>query len=95
MVASLQRDENMKPEKIENLKGVLCRDIWGKVFIRAKGQDGTERDYRVDHCDLSIEVQDDDAYAYEKGGEWVIDYGPDTLGSSAETEDADSDGKSN
>jgi hypothetical protein len=73
-------EKNMKPEKIDKLKGILCRDIWGKVFIRAKAPDGTDRDYRVDHCDLSIIVQDDDAYAYEKDGEWILDYGPDTLG---------------
>ena len=70
----------MKPEKIENLKGILCRDIWGKVFIRTTQPDGTERDYRVDHCDLSIQVVDDDAYAYLKNGEWILDYGPHTLG---------------
>lgn len=73
-------NKEMKPQKIGNLKGILCRDIWGKVFVRATGPDGEERDYRIDHCDLSIEVQDDDAYAYQKDGEWAIDYGPDTLG---------------
>ena len=70
----------MNSNKIKNMKGILCRDVWGKVFIRAKGPDGTERDYRIDHCDLSIRVQDDDAYAYEKDGQWIIDHGPDTLG---------------
>jgi hypothetical protein len=72
--------EVMKPQKINTLKGTLCRDIWGKVFIRTVLPDGTERDYRIDHCDLSIEVQDEDAYAYLKDGDWVLDYGPDTLG---------------
>lgn len=70
----------MKFTKINNLKGILCKDIWGDFCIRTTGPDGIERDYRIDHCDLSIEVQDDDAYAYQKDGEWVIDYGPDTLG---------------
>ena len=77
----------MKPEKIEKLKGTLCRDIWGKVFIRAEGPDGTERDYRLDHCDLSVEIVDDDAYAYLKDGEWVLDYSPDTLGTEEPTPD--------
>lgn len=70
----------MKPEKIKNLKGLLCRTIYGKVFIRTSAPDGSIRDYAIDHCDLSIEVQDDDAYAYKRNGEWVIDYGPATLG---------------
>lgn len=70
----------MKPEKIEKLKGILCRDFEGKVFIRTTHPDGTYRDYRISHCDLSIEVVDDDAYAYLMDGEWVLDYGPDTLG---------------
>lgn len=70
----------MKPEKIKNLKGLLCRDIWGKVFLRTTLSDGSSREYRIDHSDLSIKVQDKDAYSYEKDGEWIIDHSPATLG---------------
>ena len=77
-----QFEENIKPEKIKNLKGILCGDIYGKYFIRTTMPDGSTRDYRVDHSDLSIEIQDDDAYIYKKDGDWIIDYSPATLGTS-------------
>jgi hypothetical protein len=76
-----------KSEKIEKLKGILCRDIDGGVFLRVYGADGSFRDYRIAHFDLEIEITDEDAYAYWKQGEWVIDYGPKTLGMSNANED--------
>lgn len=59
---------------------MLCRDISGKAFLRTTKPDGSFRDYQIDHCDLDIKVQDNDAYAYEQDGEWRIDYSPRTLG---------------
>ncbi len=76
----------MKPQQIKNLKGILCRDIWGKTFIRTTLPDGSIRDYKIGHSDLDVEIQDDDAYAYEKDGEWLIDYSPATLGTEEPTE---------
>jgi hypothetical protein len=70
----------MKPRKIERLSGMLCRSIDGSVFIRTTNPDGSDRDYEIAHCDLRIEVLDDDAYIYRRNGKLVIDYGPATLG---------------
>lgn len=72
--------EMLQPEKIEKLKGVLCRHIDGSVFFRVYRADGSFRDYGIAHHDLEIEITDDDAYAYCRQGEYVIDYGPETLG---------------
>jgi hypothetical protein len=70
----------MKPEKIRRLRGMLCRMIDGTVFLRVPGPRGRDRDYDIAHCDLQIEVCDDDAYVYRRNGKLVIDYGPRTLG---------------
>ena len=69
----------MRPQKLTGAKGILCKRIDGKLFFRTH-TNGSFRDYRIAHCDLDIEIQDEDAYAYKIGHEWVIDYGPKTLG---------------
>jgi hypothetical protein len=70
----------MKPEKIKRLRGMLCRAIDGTVFLRVRKPHGRDRDYDIAHCDLQVEVCDDDAYVYRRNGKLVIDYGPKTLG---------------
>ena len=70
----------MKPEKIKRLRGMLCRMIDGRAFLRVRGPRGRYRDYDIAHCDLEIEVCDDDAYVYRRNEKLVIDYGPATLG---------------
>ena len=71
----------MKPEKIGRLRGMLCRTIDGTVFLRVRKPHVRDWDYDIAHCDLQIEVCDDDAYVYRRNGKLVIDYGPKTLGS--------------
>ena len=61
-------------------RGVLFSDCNGGVFFRVydKGKDFT--DYNI-LCDgLDIEINDNDAYVYEKNGELYIDHAPETLG---------------
>ena len=84
----------MKAQKIQSLKGMLCRDINGRVFIRTTAPNGSTTDYDVAHCDLQIEVKDDDAYIYQRGEKLVIDYSPSTLGINEKTmQDEHSDKK--
>lgn len=59
---------------------MLCRMIDGRTFLRVRSPNGSHRDYDIAHCDLAIEVRDDDAYVYRRNGKLVIDYGPATLG---------------
>jgi hypothetical protein len=70
----------IKQEKIKNMRGFLCRSVDGKVLFRQYYGDHSFRDFDIAHYDLEIEIIDSDAYAYQKGQTWVIDYGPDTLG---------------
>ena len=76
----------MKPEKIKNLKGFLCRSFDGKFFFRAYAEDGTFNDYEICHSDLEIQIMDTDAYIYNRNGILCIDYSPKTLGIEKEIE---------
>lgn len=70
----------MKPQKINNLKGILCRSFDSRYFFRTYNEDGTFTDYELRHSDLEIEISDSDAYIYERNGELCIDHSPRTLG---------------
>ena len=76
----------MKPEKIRNLKGFLCRSFDDKFFFRTYTEDGAFNDYEICHSDLEIQIMDTDAYIYNKNGNLCIDYSPKTLGIEKETE---------
>ena len=76
----------MKPEKIEALKGFLCRSFDDKYFFRTYNEDGTFNDYKLCHSDLEIQILDTDAYIYNRKGELCIDHSPKTLGIEAEFE---------
>ncbi len=77
----------MKPQKIEKLKGILCRSVEGRYFFRTYNEDGTFTDYELYHTDLEIEISDSDAYIYERNGELHIDHSPRTLGLEGEDHD--------
>ena len=70
----------MRPKKIKKLKGILCRDHSGEAFLRTTKANGTFRDYQIYHSDLSVIIEDDDAFLYQKNGNWIIDHSPATLG---------------
>ncbi len=70
----------MKPEKLENLKGFLCRSFDKQYFFRTYDNDGNFTDYNLCHSDLEIQISDSDAYVYERNGELCIDHSPQTLG---------------
>ncbi len=70
----------MKPEKIQSLKGFLCKSFDNKFFFRTYNKDGTFNDYEICHSDLEIQIMDSDAYIYYRNGNLCIDYSPKTLG---------------
>ena len=76
----------MKPERIENLKGFLCRSFDDKYFFRTYNEDGTFSDYKLCHSDLEIQILDTDAYIYNRNEEFCIDHSPKTLGIETEFE---------
>ncbi|MCJ8331110.1 MAG: hypothetical protein HRT89_16385 [Lentisphaeria bacterium] len=77
----------MKPEKITKLKGILCKSFDGRFFFRVRDANGSFRDYTIAHSDLTIEIQDEEAFIYEKNGEYYIDHSPATLGLSESDDD--------
>jgi len=70
----------MNPIKLTRQKGILCRDLNGDYFLRTTEPNGETRDYTIHHSDLSVEILDDDAYAYQSGERWILDHSPATLG---------------
>ena len=76
----------MKPKKIQDLKGFLCKSFEDKFFFRTYNEDGTYTDYKICHSDLEIQILDPDAYVYYKDGNHCIDYSPKTLGTEKEIE---------
>ena len=76
----------MMPEKIQNLRGFLCKSIEGKFFFRTYNEDGSFIDYEICHSDLEIQILDKDAYIYASDENYCIDYSPKTLGTEKEIE---------
>ena len=76
----------MKPKKIQNLKGFLCKSFEDKFFFRTHKQDGSYIDFEICHSDLEIQILDNDAYFYTRNGNNCIDYSPKTLGTEKEIE---------
>ena len=63
-------------------RGVILWGPIGYIFRVYDADDKTEFiDYALRHCDLSVEIVDDDAYFYEdEVGEGILDHSPQTLG---------------
>lgn len=65
----------------DGVSGVLI-SVFGKLMIRVYNQiDHSFKDYDIHHSDLSITINDQDAFFYvTDGGKLVIDHSPETLG---------------
>lgn len=51
-----------------------------EYFLRVKTENGFE-DYYLNHNDLTIQIQDEDAFIYKtKDGTLILDHSPETLG---------------
>ena len=69
-----------------NIVGTLHQTYSGglngisEYFLRVKTEDGFE-DYYITHSDLTIQIQDEDAFIYKtKDGTLILDHSPQTLG---------------
>lgn len=71
-----------KIKKKKKLEGILCKSTDGSFFLRVYDKSNNFKDYEIAHCDLKITIEDDDCFLYEDDykKEYVIDYGPKTLG---------------
>lgn len=63
------------------MKGMLLRMWNGQYVFRVTGTDGNFVDCDLQHYDMSIEIQDSDAYFYmTDDGSIELDHSPETLG---------------
>jgi len=70
----------MKPKSANGISGVLLPigEVW---IFRVYHSDGEFTDYDIFHSDLSVTINDGDAYFYElEDGESYLDHSPQTLG---------------
>ncbi len=68
------------PKPLGRVKGILIEKLDGSLGFRFYEKGGTFTDYSIRHSDLSIEIDDTDAYVYEENGMKYIDYSPKSLG---------------
>jgi len=66
----------MKIESADKIKGILINSC-GKFLFRVYGKNGEFKDYDIAHNDLSITINDSDAYFYD---DEKLDHSPETLG---------------
>ena len=67
---------------IKGKKAILIRERDGRdwrTFLRIEQPDGTFVDAVIAHADLSITIDDDDAFLYPGKEYNVVDYSQDTL----------------
>jgi len=67
-------EKEIKPKKIKNLEGFLCRSIDGRFFFRTHNEDCTFNDHEIHHFDLKIKIIDTNACIRNKNGILYIDY---------------------
>lgn len=66
----------------KGVEGQLIYSMDGKYYFRVYHKDAgkTFTDYELLHYDLTITINDDDAYFYDRDGEKSLDHSPATLG---------------
>jgi len=63
-----------------DVEGFLIKTIDGETLFRTYDDVGEFRDYTIAHQDLKITIVDQEAYFYQRGEEYVLDYSPKILG---------------
>lgn len=69
----------MKPKSANETKGTLIVSD-GDVFFRVYKSNYTFTDYRLCHNDLTVTINDPDAFFYKYDEEHILDHSPQTLG---------------
>ena len=67
-----------KPAK--GLRGHIIDSFDGTYYFRVYDKDHNFTDYDLRHCDLTVIIDDNDAFLYENGEQKTLDHSPDTLG---------------
>jgi len=60
-------------------RGILI-NVLGKTMFRVYDKDHNFIDYELHHSDLSVIIDDEDAYFYQHKDRMILDHSPATLG---------------
>ena len=69
-----------KAKSANGVRGHLLNLIDGIVVFRVYGADHNFVDYDLRHCDLTVIIDDDDAFLYDDEFSTRLDHSPGTLG---------------
>ena len=70
----------MTATKANGVTGQLITDVNGQVYFRVYYADYTFTDYVLTHSDLTVTIDDEDAFFYDDGDTARLDHSPATLG---------------
>ena len=69
-----------KPKSAKGLRGHIIYSFDGKYYFRVYDKDYNFTDYQLQHCDLTVIIDDDDAFLYDEEFSTRLDHSPTTLG---------------
>ena len=70
----------MVPKSANGLRGHIIYGIDGAYYFRVYDQDHNFTDYALCHSDLTVTIDDTDAFLYGDGSTARLDHSPTTLG---------------
>ena len=68
-----------KPVSANGQHGILI-NVFGKTMFRVYDKDHNFVDYELHHSDLSVTIDDEDAFFYKVGDRDILDHSPAILG---------------
>ena len=74
-----------QPKSAKGLRGHIIDSFDGTYYFRVYDADHNFVDYDLHHCDLTVIVDDDDAFLYEDEFSTRLDHAPMTLGTQDDT----------
>ena len=69
-----------QPKSAKGLRGHIIDSFDGTYYFRVYDADHNFVDYDLHHCDLTVIVDDDDAFLYDDESSTRLDHSPMTLG---------------
>lgn len=71
----------MKIKSANGVSGCILSLMTGDIVFRVYDKDHNFIDYKFNHSDLSVTIDDEDAFFYEReDGSYKLDHSPSTLG---------------
>lgn len=70
----------MTPKSAKGLRGHIIDSFDGTYYFRVYDKDHNFTDYDLRHCDLTVIIDDEDAYLYEDELGARLDHSLETLG---------------